>query len=399
MNIKLGWQLLLCWLSLTMASNITTKKPLRCIMYFTGQHPVAPPVDQLRHVTHVAIAFMSPGVFNTPENTNYPLFTTVKEVRALFPKQTKVLIAIGGWGDTLGFSVAALTEETRQIFAENVASMLRITGADGVDIDWEYPGGNGEDYKKVPNPTKSWEISSYPLLLSQIRTAIGPHKILSAAVPGLPRDMLAFTSSTLPRIMRHLDFLNVMTYDLMNRRDNKTKHHTGVQLSIEAIQAYVSAGVAPQDLNLGFAFYTKYFRTEHDSCASKAMPLGCPTLLLENPQTGEDMGHAGGFSWHDSVPAEVSKSFMKALEQGQYDDKEGGYYFWDEEDLWWTFDTADAIKRKFPLIVDKLKLGGVFAWGLGEDAPMYEHLQAVNEGLDERVSVNNDNNKKKKDEL
>src|SRR5690349_10839191 len=99
-----------------------------------------------------------------------------------------------------------------------------------------------------------------------MRVALGPNKIISVAVPGLKRDMLAFTRDTVPRIMRHVDFLNVMTYDLMNRRDTVTKHHTGVELSLEAVDAYVSAGAAPQRVNLGFAFYTRYFKTEHDAC-------------------------------------------------------------------------------------------------------------------------------------
>lgn len=105
-----------------------------------SQHPVAPPIDQLGHVTHVALAFMSPGIFNDPTRTEWPLFTTVEETRAKFPKDTKIMIAIGGWGDTLGFSVAALTPETRKTFAENVARMVAATGADGIDVDWEYPG-------------------------------------------------------------------------------------------------------------------------------------------------------------------------------------------------------------------------------------------------------------------
>ncbi|KAK4187806.1 endochitinase 1 [Podospora australis] len=385
--------LLWCWLSVTtMAVTWAIKPKLRCIMYYTGQHPVAPPVQQLKHVTHVAIAFMSPGVFNDPTRVEWPMFTTVEEVRAKFPENTKIMVAIGGWGDTIGFSVAALTDETRKLFAENVAKMVRMTGADGVDIDWEYPGGNGEDYKQVPNSAKAWEIQAYPLLLSEVRSALGLDKIISAAVPGLKRDMLAFTRQTVPLIMRHLDFLNVMTYDLMNRRDSVTKHHTGVQLSLEAVEAYVAAGAAPQELNLGFAFYTKMFRTEHDACVNLADPVGCPTRLLEDPVTGADMGQAGGFSWHDPVPKNLAESFTKALDQGTYDDQQGGYYYWDaEEDIWWTFDTADAIKRKFPLIVDKKRLGGVFAWGLGEDAPVFEHLAALNKGLEERS--------KSKDEL
>lgn len=184
--------------------------------------------------------------------------------------------------------------------------------------------------------------------------------------------------------MRHLDFLNVMTYDLMNRRDAATAHHTGLSASIAAVDAYVGAGVAPQKVNLGLAFYTKWFRTEHDACAAGvgSAPIGCPTLLLEDPGTGADLGRAGGFSWHDPVPEELAESYQRALDDGVYDEVGGGHYFWDgEEDLWWTFDTPGAIKRKFPAVVEARKLGGVFAWGLGEDAPLFEHLSVVSKEL------------------
>ena len=41
------------------------------------------------------------------------------------------MVAIGGWGDTQGFSVAAATPEGRQLFAKNVKAMVDFTGADG----------------------------------------------------------------------------------------------------------------------------------------------------------------------------------------------------------------------------------------------------------------------------
>lgn len=171
-----------------------------------------------------------------------------------------------------------------------------------------------------------------------------------------------------------------MTYDLMNRRDNVTKHHTGVANSLTAIDAYLERGVAADKLNLGFAFYAKCFRTGR--CPDPENTVGCPTLLLEDPVTGADLGRTGGFSWHDPVPAAEAASFARALSEGKYDEREGGYYYWDEEErIWWTFDTPHAILRKFPLIVEEKGLGGVFAWGLGEDAPKFEHLRAVNEGL------------------
>ncbi|KAI0126316.1 glycoside hydrolase family 18 protein [Xylariales sp. AK1849] len=357
---------------------------LRNIMYLTGQHPVVPDSTLSSPITHVVLAFMQSGRFNEESpGSDWPIFMSVDETRNSFSPDTKVMVAIGGWGDTHGFDVAARTEKSRQRFARNVAAMIQKTGADGVDIDWEYPGGNGEDYKQTPNSEKSWEIVAYPLLLSEIRTALGSTKLISAAVPGIPRDMLAFTAKTEPAIMSSVDFLNVMTYDLMNRRDNVTKHHTGVQASLDTINLYIDNGAPAEKLNLGFAFYVKYFRisrANHEACLKNS--VGCPTGLMENPDTGADLGRTGGFSWHDSVPEDVETSFANALTDGTYDDVGGGYHYFDEdEDLWWTFDTPTAILKKFPSIVKAKRLGGVFAWGLGEDAPEFSHLRAVNGGL------------------
>ncbi|KAI9374420.1 glycoside hydrolase superfamily [Aspergillus egyptiacus] len=354
---------------------------MKCIMYLTGQHNVVPAASLVSDITHVALAFMQSSMFNRHNATDWPLFTTVDEVRRQFPTETAVMVAIGGWGDTQGFSAGAATEESRKLFAQNVKAMVDQTGADGVDIDWEYPGGNGEDYKQIPNSEKEWEIGAYPKLLAEIRAALGPEKLISAAVPGLRRDMLAFTQDTVPAISASLDFFNIMTYDLMNRRDTVTKHHTGVQLSLDAINAYLENGVPAEKANLGFAFYVKWFRTDpNGGCAVN--PIGCRTVLMEDPTTGADLGQAGAFSWHDPVPAQLASSFDRALTDGEYDTAGGGCYYWGpEENIFWSFDTPDAIERKFPLIVEPKKLGGVFAWGLGEDAPEFNHLRALTRAL------------------
>ncbi|KAF2969660.1 hypothetical protein GQX73_g3940 [Xylaria multiplex] len=386
--IILNWQRLVLFLLFAMATTSATT--LRNIMYLTGQHPIIPDDVSLRaSITHVALAFMNSNSFNEDDHSSsWPIFMSVDQARSRFEPGTKIMVAIGGWGDTSGFDTAARTEENRARFARNVAAMIRDTGADGVDIDWEYPGGNGEDYKTVPNEEKAWEIIAYPLLLAELRRALGPDKLMSAAVPGIPRDMLAFTAETVPQIMESLDFLNIMTYDLMNRRDNVTKHHTGVQLSLDSVNAYMANGAPAHKINLGFAFYTKNFRVEGKSCSED--PIGCPTGLMEDPETGADLGKTGGFSWHDDVPEDVRGSFRKALNEGRYDEQGGGYWYWDKDQaLWWTFDTPDAIAKKFPLIVEEKKLGGVFAWGLGEDAPDFAHLKALNAGV-ERLAKTKD---------
>jgi GH18 family chitinase len=51
------------------------------------------------------------------------------------------------------------------------------------DIDWEYPGGNGADYKQVTNSHQAYQIAAFPKLLTAIRAAIGTN-LLSIAVPG-----------------------------------------------------------------------------------------------------------------------------------------------------------------------------------------------------------------------
>lgn len=358
------------------ATMATVCQASRYIYYLTGQHNVIPPISMLTDVTHVTLAFMSSSTFAGRPPSEWPLFTDVQTVRSKFPPSTAVLIAIGGWGDTRGFSSAAATKQGMRSFAANVKAMLDATGADGVDIDWEYPGGNGEDYKQIPNSQKTWEVGAYPKMLSEIRSAIGTSKIISAAVPGKPDDIqVAFTKDTLAETEKHLDYLNVMTYDLMNRRDNITTHHTGISNSLVAIDTYINNGIPAQKLNLGFALYIKWFKTT-SNCPAKS-PLGCPTVPMEDPLTGKDLGTSGAFSWHDPIPPELSESFSRAVPNAQYDD-DGTYYFDEIEHIWWSWDAPASMAKKFPAIVQKRKLGGIFAWGLGEDAEGFVHVSTLN---------------------
>jgi chitinase len=63
-----------------------------------------------------------------------------------------------------------------------------------LDIDWEYPGGNGGDYKQVPNSQKAYQIDAFPKMLAETRTAIGK-KLLSIAVPGKKGEPLVLSRS------------------------------------------------------------------------------------------------------------------------------------------------------------------------------------------------------------
>jgi chitinase len=139
------------------------------------------------------------------------------------------------------------------------------------------------------------EIDTYPLFLQAIRDAIGPDKLLSIAVPGLQRDMIAFTKEKGPSIFAPVDMVNIMSYDLMNRRDNVTKHHTSIQGSLDAISNYLDIGLDPAKANLGFAFYAKYFTTDPASNCTQQQ-LGCGVVAMENAD-GSDNGKSGALTF------------------------------------------------------------------------------------------------------
>jgi GH18 family chitinase len=244
--------------------------------------------------------------------------------------------------------------------------------------------GNRDDYKIVPNDQREWEIEGFQLLLEALRQEIGPEKLLSLAVPGLQRDLIAFTDETVPRIERQVDFLNIMTYDLMNRRDTQVKHHSGVQDSRQSIQRYLDRGVPREKANLGLGYYVKWFMTEE--CSQRQL-LSCPTQVLEDPVTGDDLGRTGAFSWHDTVPEELANSFSRAVNSPQYFD-DGSVGFWDQsEQRWWSYDTDRVVRQKIAEIIRPMGLGGVFAWGLGEDAPDFTRLRATIAGLQDTDSA------------
>ncbi|KAL2831143.1 glycoside hydrolase superfamily [Aspergillus cavernicola] len=417
---------------------------LRFAMYIDQYHPKGlPGKDQTQEITHAIMGFAASTLFNSSSPQPYKPFEPVLTMRNRFSPNTKLLIAIGGWGDSAGFSDGAKDAASRDQYAKNVAAMLDSVGFDGVDIDWEYPGGNGENYKKVPNSEKVSEIETYPLFLEALRKAMGKEKIISIATPGKRGDMIAYTAEQGPKIWPSVDIINVMSYDLMNRRDNATNHHSSVVDSLDAIHAYLEIGAPPEKLNLGFAYYAKWFTTKLDADCESYL-VGCPVVVMENADgsdngksgavtfesqnmapalaaselkistdstcglgkgtkcppgsccsqygscgTGDDFCQAGCLSdYGECKGVSITDSWRLALKNGKTDEELGGQYYMDmERDLFWTWDTPVLMTRKFKKIVEAEKLGGVMAWSLGEDTYDWSHLKAMQEGVAHRPLV------------
>ncbi|KAI1438319.1 family 18 glycoside hydrolase [Xylaria sp. CBS 124048] len=342
----------------------------RFAMYYDQWHLSMPQKGNLVGITHAITAFADPLLFTTSPPGPFTPFVDPNTLRASFDAGTKMCLAVGGWGFTAGYSAAQGTNESRALFAKNIADTLVAHGYDCVDVDWEYPGGNGEDYKTNPNPGKVGEIDTYPLLLQAIKSAIGS-KELSIAVPGLERDFrIAYTAEKVPLINSAVDVVNVMTYDLMNRRDNTTRHHSSVQGSLDVVEKYIALGMDPGKMNLGIALYAKYFATV-EPCTQ---PIGCKTAVLEDAN-GRDTGLSGAQTFRQGIPATV-------LANGTTDETEGGQWYWDPTTSnFWTWDTPALISQKLEKIVKAKKLGGVMGWSLGEDGADNAYIKAMRDGM------------------
>lgn len=89
-----------------------------------------PGTDQTQGITHAIMAFAPSTTFTS--GSQFTPFEAVSQFKSRFPSDTKIMIALGGWGDTAGFSAGAKDNATIQTYAKNVAAMLDSVGADGV---------------------------------------------------------------------------------------------------------------------------------------------------------------------------------------------------------------------------------------------------------------------------
>ncbi|PGH34206.1 chitinase [[Emmonsia] crescens] len=410
----------------------------RFCMYLDQWHSTTlPGKEKTVGIDCAIMAFANSSLFVESPAGEYTPFAPISEIRGRFTNGTKLLIAIGGWGDTKGFSEGVKDDVSRKKYAKNVADMVNKHGFDGVDIDWEYPGGNGQDYKETPNSEKASEVDNFPLLLKEIKSAIGTGKQLSIAVPGRKSDMIAYTPEKGPGIWEAVDFVNIMSYDLINRRDNATAHHTSVKGCLDTIRNYLDIKLPPEKINLGFALYAKYFTLDPKANCTSEKPVGC-SIARGELENGADAGTSGAVTFETSqlspppVPIGVSpnatcgslngfrckddlccssagfcgelpeyctsgcqpqygkcdgvdtgSSFRRARTNGLTDMEQGGRYYVDHEaKLFWTWETTDLIARKFEEIVREKKLGGVMAWGLGHDSYDWSHVGAMQKGME-----------------
>lgn len=195
-------------------------------------------------------------------------FARLRALRSNDPR-LKLLISVGGW-KVGGFSGAALTAASRERFASSAVALLERMHADGLDVDWEYPGHHESGIVSRPS-----DRTHFTLLLRAIRRAM---ERASRTHPSDPRHYLLTAALAdgpfvdhvqLRAVSRVLDWINLMTYDFNNSMTRTTGNHAGLyrssragpgQRSVDqAVRQYLAAGVPARKILIGAAFYGRAF--------------------------------------------------------------------------------------------------------------------------------------------
>ncbi len=280
----------------------------------------------------------------------------------------KVDISIGGWG-TGGFSEAARTPAGRKAFADSAAQMLVARHADGLDIDWEYPGHHESGIASSPDDRRN-----FTLLLQAVRASLDAagaanhrHYTLSIAVADGP-----FVSGIdIAAVNRYVDWFNLMTYDFCNSMTPDTCHHTGLHASKlapadarttdRAVAQFLAAGVPPHKLVIGAAFYGREFDGVDPVHDGLYQPYGKFIRAIPWPELKTGFIDSHGFVRH-------------------WDPQADAPWLWNAQTRSFiTYDDPGSLAAK-TAFVKAHHLGGIMFWELSLD-PTDELLDAIWRGL------------------
>ena len=317
------------------------------------------------------------------------VFNQFRRIKKAYP-DLKILPSVGGW--TLSDPFYYLDNSAnRGIFVSSVVDFLKTyTFFDGVDIDWEYPGGGGANGALG----KASDGETYVLLMQDLRAALdslsketGKKYQVTSAIGAAPEKIARIDYA---KASQSMDYIFMMTYDYYGAWDGNLGHHAGIYDASHAIKpnwnldgavkAMTQQNVPASKLVAGVAMYGRGWQ-------------GVTGVEGNNPFTGQGGAPLslakGNGHWEDGVLDyfHIIEEMLGGNAQGVgingwmsgYDTTAEAAYVWHpQKGQLVTYDNPRSVKAKTGY-VDRHGLGGVFSWEI--DGDNGELLNAIHDGF------------------
>jgi len=312
--------------------------------------------DKLTHINY-AFANLRDGQVVEGFARDAENFAVLGAIRRTHP-HLKLLVSVGGWTWSKGFSDAVLTPERRQRFVESAVAFVRQHDLDGFDVDWEYPGLPGDGNTHRPE-----DKTNFTVVMADLRTALdkdaatrGRTALLTFAAGAFP----AFIDNTeMAKLQVSVDYVNLMTYDFrVASVDRIAGHHANLydhpaddkQRSADrAVREFLAAGVPAAKLVMGVPFYGRGWRDVNPVADG----------LYQPGSAVEKMNLAYGRLAAEVVGREGFSRRWDAIAQAPF--------LWNgDRRIFISYDDPESMRLKAGYVRAK-GLGGVMFWQYAED--------------------------------
>jgi chitinase len=326
------------------------------------------------------------GQADQPGQTLLGNLNQLKELKAKYP-HLRIDISLGGWTGSAYFSNAALTDDSRKAHVKSCVDMwLRgdlpglPAGAaagifDGIDLDWEWPGSEGN----TGNVVRAEDKQNYTKLLKEYRTQLDQlgranhkHYDLTAFLPADPEQMDA--GYQVHKIFKYLDFGTTQGYDYHGPWELVTNQQSALRTPVGdpspvafssqvTIDSLLQRGAPRHRLVMGVPFYSHGWtgvRNENDGLFQPATEPA--------PSTSE-----AGTENYNVLKANLSAYTL-------HRDNRAGFAWIFDGNTFWTYDDPIEMHRKARYAEDR-GLGGVMIWSMDGDTPQGELISGLYAGL------------------
>ncbi len=270
----------------------------------------------------------------------------------------KVLLSLGGWGGCETCSPVFSSASGVRQFARSVKALTAEYGTDGIDLDWEYPAIEGYP----GHPYDPADQVHFTQLVKALRQELGPEALVSFAAGGFKAyfDRSIDWQAVIPMV----DYVNLMSYDLVGGYSKVTGHHTPLYSNPHqegsadfGVNYLVNMGVPARKIILGAAFYGRVWG-EVAPDRNGLYQTGVFKSFVPHHQFDSVLTAERGFVFYRDTAAAAPYAYSAKLREFA------------------TFDDTASLDAK-TRYANENGLGGIMFWQLTDDRADGGLLQAI----------------------